>query len=191
MILLNEENCKIEYLKNWMSSDTQIIDDICNEVVWRKDKIKFFGKEFDQPRKVAWHGDKGVSYRYSGIDMQTGPWTPELKAIKQRLENEFQYKANSVLVNLYRNGQDYMSWHADNENELGENPIIISLSFGASRDFILKHRYNELREKIKVCLGHGDLLIMSGETQEKWLHALPKRMKVNEPRLNLTFRIIY
>ncbi len=164
------------------------LDLISNDILWRNDKIKMFGKIFDQPRKVAWYGDENVLYNYSGIEMKSKYWTKSLYKIKNILEEEYSLLFNSVLVNLYRNGDDYMSYHQDNEPELGNNPTLASISFGAERDFLFKHI--ERKEVIKVSLGDGDLLVMGNETQRFWKHSIPKRKKVHSPRLNLTFRNI-
>lgn len=155
---------------------------------FRQDKITMFGKTMEQPRLVAWHGDQGVKYIYSKIELIAPGWTPVLEKIKKDLKQKFSLDFNSVLVNLYRDGEDYMSYHADNEKELGPAPIIASVSFGASRDFLFKH--NVTKEVVTIPLGEGDLLIIKGKTQDFWKHSLPKRKKVNASRINLTFRLI-
>ena len=147
-----------------------------------------FGKTYEQARKVAWHGEKNICYTYSRINMVSPGWTKQLLAIKNELNTLLGINYNSVLINLYRNGNDYMGFHSDDEKELGLNPFITSISLGASRDFVFKHK--KTKEKISLKLENGDLIIMKGETQSFWNHAIPKRAKVSEPRLNLTFRNI-
>ena len=160
-----------------------------SELKWREDKIKMFGKEYQQKRKVARCGDPGTTYMYSNIKLVATGWTPQLLTIKTEIEKVFSINYNSCLINLYRNGEDYMSYHSDNEKELGSLPEIFSVSFGVKRDFLLKH--NITKEVVKVLLGDGDLLIMKGNIQSFWKHSLPKRKRVVEERLNLTFRNIY
>ena len=139
-------------------------------------------------RKSAWYGDSGASYAYSGIRREPLPWTPELLTIKETCEEVANASFNSVLCNLYHDGNDGMGWHADDERELGFEPIIASISFGADRKFSFKHRIT--KERIDIRLAHGSMLIMRGQSQHAWLHALPKSKKVLEPRINLTFRNI-
>ena len=165
------------------------MQNILNEICWRNDKIKMFGKVMDQPRKVAWYGDQGVEYTYSGIKMKALEWSPVLKILKLRLEEFLGVNFNSVLINLYRDGNDYMSWHSDDEKELGKNPVIASVSLGCERDFLFRMKSNKL-EKVKILLKNGSLLVMQSETQHFWQHSVPKRKMATTPRLNLTFRNI-
>ncbi len=178
----------VEYFSDFIPEKVSI-KSITKSLHWRDDKISFFGKSFDQPRLVSWVGDQGAIYQYSNIIMRPDPWTKALLEIKQQLESYLKSPFNSVLVNLYRNGEDYMSWHSDNEKELGENPIIASLSLGATRDFYLRHKEKEY-DKIKLELKNGSLLVMKGDIQNSWQHCLPKRKKIKKERLNLTFRNI-
>jgi alkylated DNA repair dioxygenase AlkB len=157
---------------------------------WRQDYIKFFGKNMPIPRLTAWYGDEGKSYIYSGIKNYPNAWNYTLKEIKNKIETVIKIKFNSVLLNFYRNGQDSMAWHSDDEPELGKNPIIASVSFGGTRKFCFKHKTDSTR-KIDLHLPHGSLLLMGGETQHYWLHQVPKTKKVVKPRINLTFRVIY
>lgn len=165
-------------------------EELHNKISWQQNRIKMFGKEFDVPRLEAWYGDKGKSYAYSGILMNPLPWTPTLLLIKDKIEKVVKLEFNSVLVNLYRHGQDYVSWHSDDEPELGTNPVIASVSFGETRRFLLRHKYNKELEKVEVILDKGSLLIMKGSTQHFWKHQIPKTSKKISPRINLTFRII-
>ena len=159
-------------------------------VIWRNDLITFWGKTYPQPRLTAWHGDPGVEYKYSNIKMISPGWTPLLKSIRDQLEVDLNVSFNSVLVNLYRDGNDHMSYHADDEKSLGLNPTIASLSFGATRKFLLKHRYKKEVETISLNLESHSLLVMQNELQHFWLHKIAKNPKEKSERLNLTFREI-
>lgn len=158
-------------------------------IAWKQEQISFYGKVHDIPRLTAWHGNANKIYTYSGIKVQSIPWTPILLQIKERIENVSQLTFNSVLLNLYRSGKDGVSWHSDDEPELGKNPPIGSVSFGATRVFQLKHK-NLNNEKREIQLSSGSYLLMKGETQHHWLHQIPKRRNLTEERINLTFRII-
>jgi alkylated DNA repair dioxygenase AlkB len=168
----------------------RLFKELLSSINWRQDKIKIFGKEVDLPRLTAWYGDEGKSYQYSGINMNPDPWIPTLLLIKERVEKVLELNFNSVLVNLYRHGKDYVSWHSDDEPELGNNPTIASVSFGATRRFQLRHRSNKDLETVEISLTHGSLLIMRGSTQHFWKHQVPKTSKVLTERMNLTFRTI-
>lgn len=160
-----------------------------NHTNWRQDDIKVFGKTYQQPRLTALYGDSGKPYSYSNITMYPEIFTPELVKIKTLIEQATQHDFNTVLLNLYRNGQDSNGWHADNEKELGKNPVIASVSFGETRPFHFKHRTIKT-ERHKLDLMHGSLLIMKGEMQHFWLHQIAKTKKPVAPRINLTFRYI-
>jgi len=162
---------------------------LMNDIKWRQDQMKLYGKEIDLPRKTAWYGDKDKNYTFSGISLEPEPWTPTLLLIKARIEEVAKVKFNSVLLNLYRDGKDGISWHTDAEPELGKNPVIGSVSFGGSRRFMFRHRDNkELKDEIE--LTHGSFLLMGGTTQHFWQHQIPKTSKKVNPRINLTFRVI-
>ena len=148
--------------------------------------ITLFGKTHAIPRLEAFFATENKTYSYSGKTLETHPFTPELLALKSKIEAISQEQFNCVLVNLYRNGQDSNGWHADNEPELGKNPVIASLSLGATRRFDLRH--NLTNEKISFDLTNGSLLLMKGEMQHFWKHQIVKTKKVNEGRINLTFR---
>jgi len=148
--------------------------------------ITLFGKTHTIPRLEAFFATENKTYSYSGKTLETHPFTPELLALKSKIEAISQEQFNCVLVNLYRNGQDSNGWHADNEPELGKNPVIASLSLGATRRFDLRH--NLTNEKISFDLTNGSLLLMKGEMQHFWKHQIVKTKKVNEGRINLTFR---
>jgi alkylated DNA repair dioxygenase AlkB len=150
--------------------------------------ITLFGKTHAIPRLEAFFATENKTYSYSDKTLQTHPFTAELLALKSKIEAISQVQFNCVLVNLYRNGQDSNGWHADNEPELGKNPVIASLSLGATRRFDLRH--NLTIEKISFNLTNGSLLLMKGEMQHFWKHQISKTKKVNEGRINLTFRML-
>ena len=159
------------------------------EIQWQQDDIKIFGKIYPQPRLTALYANNNKTYSYSNIKMQPITFTPTLFDIKSKIEKRLNSQFTSCLLNLYRNGQDSNGWHADNEKELGLNPVIASLSLGAERVFHMKHR-NDKKEKVKINLTNGSLLVMRGRTQHHWLHQIPKTRKKVGERINLTFRII-
>lgn len=157
-------------------------------LAWREETIFIYGKWCKVPRLMCWYGDPGATYRYSGVDHPPLPWTDELLLIKEKIQNACQSSFNSVLANLYRNGRDSMGCHADDEKELGQNPVIASLSLGDERLFRLHHK--KPKQTLDIYLGHGDLLVMAGTLQHHWVHSLPKTVRSKGPRINLTFRNI-
>jgi len=157
-------------------------------IQWQQDIINIHGRQIPIPRLNAWYGDTNATYHYSGLHFKPRPWFAELEALKQTAEKLAKTRFNSVLANLYRSGQDSVAWHSDDETELGKNPIIASLSFGAERDFVLKHKYDTSLKPLRLKLPEGSVLIMAGETQHYWLHQIPKTRKSIEARINLTFR---
>ena len=161
-----------------------------NNIAWRQDEIKMFGKFIKQPRLTAWYGDTYLKYTYSGLTLHASPWLNELLAIKQKIESIDDNQYNSCLLNLYRDGEDYMGWHQDNEKELGNNPAIASISFGATRTFQLYYK-DQPQTKVALELDTGSVLIMKGNTQTFWKHRIPKQKRITESRINLTFRYIY
>ena len=167
----------------------QLFDNLKTSIIWEKQKIKLYGGLHDVPRLTAWYGDPDKSYVYSGIKLKTRPWNSDLLQIRDIIEKISKAKFNSVLLNLYRSGSDSVSWHSDDESELGKNPVIGSLSLGESRQFHMKHKYDrDLKQKI--LLQHGSFLLMRGKTQHNWLHQIPKRKNLKGERINLTFRVI-
>jgi len=156
------------------------------EIDWQQDYLQMYGKRVAIPRLQAWYGDK--DYSYSGMILTAKPWLPVLLELKQQVENKCQTPFNAVLANLYRDQNDTVGWHSDDEAELGKDPVIASLSLGDERNFQLKHKYSG--EKLTIPLTSGSLLIMAGATQHYWQHALPRTKKVKSPRINLTFRQI-
>lgn len=164
-----------------------LFDALIDAMPWSVHRIRLFGREVDSPRLSCWMGDEGASYRYSGTRFTPHPWLPALAAVRTKLEHGFDASFNSVLANLYRDGRDAMGWHRDDEPELGESPLIASLSLGATRRFLLKANDGE---RHAFDLAHGDLLLMSGDSQRRYRHALPRTAKPAGPRINLTFRRI-
>jgi alkylated DNA repair dioxygenase AlkB len=160
------------------------------ETVWGQGRITLWGKTYDEPRLTAWYGDEGKSYSYSGLTLHPQPWTPLLLEIKARVDTAAQTVFNSVLLNLYRDGRDSNGWHQDNEPELGVNPVIASVSFGAVRRFQMRHKFRQDLERLDLDLPHGSLLLMTGATQHYWQHQIPKTAKPVGARINLTFRVI-
>jgi alkylated DNA repair dioxygenase AlkB len=159
------------------------------EIPWQQDDITVFGKTYPQPRLTALFGNEGKPYSYSNITMKPNPWNALLMFIKNKVEEVCNENFTTVLLNYYRDGKDSNGWHADNEKELGRNPVIASVSFGVERSFHLQH--NSIKEqKLKINLEHGSLLIMKGPTQHFWKHQIPKTAKPIGSRINLTFRII-
>lgn len=156
---------------------------------WRQDAITVFGKAYPQPRLTALFANNGKSYTYSGLRMDPGPFPPYLDALKAAVEAQCSHPFTTCLLNLYRDGQDSNGWHADNEKELGPDPVIASVSLGAPRAFHLKHR-KEGSLRYRMILEHGSLLHMAGPMQHHWMHQIPKTQKPVGKRINLTFRYI-
>lgn len=167
----------------------QLFQELNAAIPWRQDSILIAGKEQPIPRLQAWFGDPGLTYTYSGLTLEPTPWSAILKQIKHDIENYSDCHFNSLLANLYRDGRDSVGWHADNENELGTNPTIASLSLGGAREFQLKHQQHP-DKKVSITLNDGDLVILKGSIQHHWLHCIPKTDQPCEPRINLTFRKI-
>lgn len=155
---------------------------------WQRELVRMFGREYRTPRSTAWYGDSGASYRYSGLTRQPLPWPACLEPLRERLRAELGVPFNSVLANLYRDGSDNLGWHSDDERDLGERPVIASISVGATRRFLLRHRTRRDVETIELELAHGSLLVMHGTTQSHWKHRIPKSVSCTAPRVNLTFR---
>ena len=182
---------EILYNRNFLSSveASRYFKILRNETAWQQVQIKVFGKVYDQPRLTALYANNNFPYSYSNITMYPSPFSATLLEIKEKVEQQLKKEFTTCLLNLYRHGQDSNGWHADNEKELGLNPVIASLSLGAERVFHMKHR-NDKKEKLKINLTNGSLLVMRGKTQHHWLHQIPKTRKKVEERINLTFRII-
>lgn len=158
-------------------------------IPWEVHRIRLFGRDLASPRLSCWIGDAGAAYAYSGAVFQPRPWPAALLPLRARLRVELGLDFNSVLANLYRDGRDSMGWHSDDEPELGERPVIASLSLGATRRFLLKARHGP-GSSLALELPAGSLLLMRGDTQQRYRHSLPRTAKPTGPRINLTFRRI-
>lgn len=180
----------LSYAADWQTAPSadRWMRELLQEIPWTQHRVQILGVMRDSPRLSSWHGDADASYGYSGTRYEPLPWTTTLSQIRTALNDSLQTDFNGVLVNRYRDGNDSMGWHADNERELGTDPTIASISLGAERRFSLKHRHSG--QRLQLPLAHGSLLVMAGQTQRHWLHALPKQRGVDTERINLTFRRI-
>ncbi|MFS4467605.1 alpha-ketoglutarate-dependent dioxygenase AlkB family protein [Maribacter sp. 2210JD10-5] len=188
---LNLPNSDIQYFPNFLSPEKAdyYFKVLRERTPWQEDEIKVFGKVYPQPRLTALYANNKKPYSYSNITMHPQEFSPELITIKEKIETFVSVKFTTCLLNLYRDGKDSNGWHADNEKELGKNPVIASVSLGAQRFFHLKH--NKIAgQKHKILLEHGSLLVMKGETQHFWKHQIPKTARPIGERINLTFRVI-
>ncbi len=180
----------IDHKTHDWQQETNINDLAFKHIQWHQDTIKMYGKEHKLPRVSAWYGDSDRPYTYSGLTLYPKYWTDKLNQLRDVLEGICKHRFNSVLLNWYRSGEDYISWHTDAEPELGKNPMIASVNFGASRRFLLRLKNNH-DVKLELALHHGSVLVMAGELQHHWQHSVPKQKKVKTSRINLTFRTIY
>ena len=186
-----KDHLNIDYVKDYFNEEESLyfLKTLKDKIKWKQDYIKFFGKSHPLPRLTAWYGDRNKTYTYSGIPMTPDPLNTELLEIKKRVDQYAKINFNSVLLNFYRSGNDSVSWHSDDEKELGDQPIIGSVSFGGMRKFRLRNKKNKkLIHNIE--LENGSLLIMSELTQQYWEHEIPKTKKRVAERINLTFRSI-
>ena len=184
------ENGEYIFYPNFFSKSESdsLLKNLRSNIIWKQESMNMYGKKIDFPRLTAWYGNNDKPYSFSGITLQPLPWTSEILTIKSKIEPVAKTEFNSVLLNLYRDGNDSISWHTDAEKELGINPIIASVNFGATRKFQLRHI--KTKEKLEIELTHGSLLIMQGELQHFWQHQVPKTSNVVGERINLTFRVI-
>ncbi|WP_017174443.1 alpha-ketoglutarate-dependent dioxygenase AlkB family protein [Xanthomonas phaseoli] len=182
---------QIRWQRGWLDAAQAdaLLQTLLAQVRWEVHRIRMFGRVVDSPRLSSWIGDADASYRYSGTRFAPQPWLDALQPARARLQAETGHPFNSVLVNRYRSGSDAMGWHSDDEPELGGQPLIASVSLGATRRFAFKHR-DDAALKQTLELGHGDLLVMSGDTQRYYKHALPRTARPVGERINLTFRQI-
>src|SRR5262249_22063968 len=167
-----------------------VMNQLIDDVPWRAEHIVVWGRTYPQPRLIAWYGDPGKKYIYSGLQLEPLAWTQALMDIKSRVEAVAHTDFNSVLLNYYRDQRDSMGLHSDDEPELGERPILASLSLGEERIFILKHKKAKSLKPVRLRLASGSLLLMRGETQDYWKHGIDKETRRCGPRINLTFRRI-
>ena len=184
---------RLRYFPAFYSPDSsqRLFAELLATSPWRQDSLVFGGKPIPVPRLQVWVGDQQAHYGYSGLTLRPEPWTPLLLQIKQRVEQDLGMAFNSVLLNLYRDGKDSVTWHSDDASELATNPQIASLSFGAQRRFELKPRRPETGKKHSLELRSGSLLLMGNGLQDHWLHQLPKDPGISAARINLTFRFIH
>lgn len=169
---------------------SELLETLIEVIPWRQEYLKIAGSVRAIPRLQCWMGDRASEYGYSGVRLSPCPWHPAVRKIHDRVAELIDNRFNSVLINFYRNGQDSVAWHADDEVELGKTPIIASVSLGAERCFQLKQKHQTPANKYQMPLRHGSLLVMGGPMQQHWLHQLPKEKGLQEPRINLTFRNI-
>jgi alkylated DNA repair dioxygenase AlkB len=167
-------------------SNAEVFARLLDETAWRQESVVVYGKRHPQPRLTAWHGEAG--YTYSGLHLAPLPMTPLLAQLRSAVEAATGHRYNSVLLNYYRDGADSMGMHSDDEPELGPHPAIASLSYGAIRSFVLRHK--RTGRTLKFDLADGNVLLMAGALQQNWLHGINKTAKPTGPRLNLTFRYI-
>jgi alkylated DNA repair dioxygenase AlkB len=180
---------EVYYIPKLFSKEKSVeyLSQLMNEIQWKQEPVKIFGREIMQPRLTAWYGDSDKPYTYSGLTMEANEWTPVLKEIKSVADEYSGSVSSSALLNLYRDGNDGLGWHRDNEKVLGPAPVIASLSFGEERLFQLRNYANK-KQVITLVLEHGSLVIMKGSTQRNWQHRIPKTKKLKGPRVNVTFR---
>ena len=185
-------DAKLTYYPHWLIPELarDYFSRLRQKVTWEQSTIFTYGRYLKIPRLNAWYGDDGSYYQYSGRKFKPLPWLPELLQLKCQLEDTTKHQFNSVLVNCYRNGNDSVSWHSDDEAELGDNPVIASISLGASREFQLRHRCKKSLSVHRMTLTDGSLLLMDGATQNHWQHQLPKTRQSVTERINLTYRLI-
>ena len=171
------------------AESAELLNTFINTIPWVQEDIRMYGKLIKTPRLTAWYGDSNKEYIFSGTKHHPTPWTDELLSIKNKIEPVAGIQFNSVLLNYYRDANDSVAWHSDDEYELGVNPVIASVSFGQVRKFDIRHKQDHKR-KYSLYLENGSLLIMKGDLQHNWVHQIPKSTKPLKARVNLTFRII-
>jgi alkylated DNA repair dioxygenase AlkB len=183
-------DAELLFWPKWISPEQaeRCYQQLAQQLNWQQPAIKIFGKAVLIPRQQVWMGDPHCSYKYSGVLFEPEPWHPLVWQLTDRVNQLYQTRFNSVLLNWYADGQQHMGWHSDDEPELGNNPQIASLSLGQQRFFDLKHK--NLGTQLKLGLGHGSLLLMTGQCQQYWQHRVPKMAAATEGRINLTFREI-
>ena len=181
----------LEYFPGFLQETESLLllETLVSEVPWKQQTIYMYGKEVVTPRLTAWYGDSEKTYQFSGTSFDPVPWTKELYDLKLKIETATRIQFNSVLLNYYRDGNDSVAWHGDNEKELGKNPHIASVSLGQPRKFEFRHKTEHAR-KYALQLENGSLLIMKGDLQHTWEHRIPKSKNENGPRINMTFRTI-
>ena len=186
------ENAELRLLPHWVDAARAQawFAELVERTPWEQPSVHLHGRDYPVPRLVAWYGDAEASYRYSGLVHRPLPWTPLLAEIRARVQDEVGQRVNGVLLNYYRDGQDSMGWHSDDEPELGRNPLVASLNLGGARRFDLRRKGGTAIEH-SLELESGCLLVMSGATQHYWQHQVAKTRRPVAPRLNLTFRLVH
>ncbi len=193
---LDLPDAEITYYPDFIQGQSHYYQTLINDINWQQDTLGLYGRQVLIPRLNAWYGESDADYSYSGLDLTPLPWTKTLLVLKSAVEQQLRARFNSVLANYYRDGADSVAWHSDDEPELGEQPLIASLSFGATRRFSLRSRFslcnnNEAKPSPKhLDLAGGSLLVMGGTTQRYWQHQIPKTRRAVAGRINLTFRTI-
>lgn len=187
-LTVSAPDSKIRMMREFFSPPraATLLADLLETVPWRQDRIRSHGKEHTLPRLQQFYGDAGLTYSWSGVHLDTLPWSSVLAPVRRLVEIACGATFNTALVNYYRDGDDTIGWHSDDEPELGENPTIASISVGAEREFLMRHRSRD--DKLKIPLPSGSLLVMSGATQKFWAHSIPRRKGISDPRINVTFR---
>lgn len=187
-VIILDHDGKVDYYPQFFSQheSKELLDYLLKNVEWEHDRLKMFGKEIITKRQVAWCGDDYYEYKYSGQIKRASIWTPALVTIRDKISSVTKEEYNSCLLNLYRDGSEGMSWHSDDEKAMKESKSIASISLGAPRKFAFKHKLETIKKSL--VLENGSLLDMKWPTQEFWLHALPETKKVDNVRVNLTFR---
>ncbi len=189
---LDAPDADVCYLPQFLADDVadRLLSALRTEILWSQHRVRLFGREHASPRLSAWYGDADAVYRYSGQTLRPLPWTGSLEIVRDRVQRFCGQPFDGVLLNLYRDGRDGMGWHSDDERELGPEPSIASVSFGAARRFRMRHRTRTDVPPRSLLLEHGSLLWMRGSTQQHWRHAIPKTSAPVGARLNLTFRAL-
>jgi alkylated DNA repair dioxygenase AlkB len=189
---LQHPGLRVRHWRGWLIDADALLQDLVHQVPWKQESITLFGKTHPLPRLTCWMADPGARYRYSGIEQRPSPWLPNLLLLRQRLVQLCGHDLNALLLNQYRDGNDAMGCHADDEPELVPSASIASISLGVSRSLRFKPKPRSVlsagHEPLSLELAHGDLLVMDPPTQEHWLHGLPRRRRVTQTRINLTFR---
>ena len=190
--LLDIEDGVFEYWPGFLDPEeaSSYFAALQSRIDWHTPRVFVYGRWIDSPRQSAWYGDRGAVYRYSGTINEPIPWLPELKALRERLNDFCKNQFNSMLANHYRSGNDSMGWHSDDEKELGPDPVIASISLGGARRFLLRHRRRQDLPTHEIMLENGSLLVMRASSQGAWRHSIPKTRRAVAPRINLTYRHI-
>ena len=193
MIRIERTGLQLRHGVAWLQQQglqtPQLRQALGQSLAWEQPLVTVYGKQHRTPRLTCWVADPGCSYRYSGLQQVIHPWTAELEHLRQLLLDQLGVRFNSLLLNRYRDGADRMGWHADDEPELDEQAPIVSLSLGAARDLRFRPRHGS-EAPFAINLADGDLLVMDPPSQRHWQHALPPRARVQQERINLTFRVI-